>query len=150
MKWTKQMSDVGLTKDDLVRQSRETTPPQRRLDERRFQAMLLADDRPITRRKVVEAWAWASGGVSARHVDGAIDTFVERPTSLFEHELREVDVISSLRAQRVLGGRPLEERDLKRWLEASQMLERTTPMDYRDRDVERTRSSLSESHGWSR
>ena len=149
-KWIKQMSDVGLTKDDLLQQSPDRTPPQRRLDERRFQAMLLADDRPITRRKVVEAWAWASGGVGARQIDGAIDTFVEPPTSLFEHELREVDVISSLRAQRVLGGRPLEEGDLKRWLEAAQRLERTTPIDYRDRDVERTRSSRSESHGWSR
>jgi conjugative relaxase-like TrwC/TraI family protein len=149
-KWGKQLNDVGLVKEEVLQQLPLQTPPQRRLDEVRFRSILLGDDRRITRRKVVEAWAWASGGSDARQIDAAVESFVSQPTSLFEQELRQADVIPSSRAQRVLGSRPLDHRGLERWLQASQVLERTAPIDYRDRDVVRARSSRSESHGWSR
>lgn len=149
-KWSRQMSEVGLCLDDVAERTTHKTIPRRRLDESRFTAILLGDDRRITRRKVVEAWAWASDGAAAPQINAAIEVFVKTPRSRFEVELREADVIISDAVRRVLGNRPLEPQGLERWVHASKRLERTAPQGHRDRDENRARLPRSESHGWSR
>ena len=112
--------------------------------------MLLSDDRRITRRKVVEAWGWASGGAAARDVDAAINLFVDRPPTRFEQELREADVLTTARERRVFGNRPLDAEELRRLLTAARHREYSAPLRHLDLSDVRSRELRRSDQGWSR
>ena len=150
LRWEHQLRIVGLARDDLVQPVHEQRPPQRRLDEQYFAQMLLSDDRRITRRKVVEAWGWASGGAAARDVDAAINLFVDRPPTRFEQELREADVLTTARERRVFGNRPLDAEELRRWLTAARHREYSAPLRHLDLSDVRSRELRRSDQGWSR
>jgi hypothetical protein len=149
-KWHRQLHAVGLTVSDVLAHVPTRPRQQLRLDEDHFRRRLLGDDRKVTRRKVVEAWAWASGGAPARKVDAAVDLVIGRESLPFERELREVDAIASDRSRRMLGDRPLDPSRLERWLPAARLLDRSTSLAYRDWTRDRDRSSRSDRQGWSR
>ncbi len=117
LEWERRAVSFGVDLERFRSASIEVRPMPRRLDEEVFTRQLLGDDRLVTRRKVVEAWAWASSGQAADEVERNVDAVAGPSASIFEQPLVPRDVVASSKAVRTLGPRPLELEHLKRWLE---------------------------------
>ena len=126
LQWGRRAASLDIDLERFTNASVALRPAPRRLDEEQFVRRLLGDDRPVTRRKVVEAWAWASSGQDAQRLLRNIDAVAGPQTRIFEAEIAPRTVVASPLAIGALGPRPLEPERLMRWIDRAAGLEHTS------------------------
>ncbi|MEI6701094.1 MAG: relaxase domain-containing protein, partial [Actinomycetota bacterium] len=127
LEWERRARHLDIDLDQFRSASIDVQVAPRRLDEKEFVRRLLGDDRPVTRRKVVEAWAWASSGQASEKVERNVDAIAGPSRRIFEVGLAPRRVVATAQAIRSLGPRPLDADHLRRWLERAVVIGHTSP-----------------------
>lgn len=127
LRWRGRLATLGVQVGDGTLTAAALVRPRRRLDEHRFAAELLGDDRRRGRRDLVVAWAKAAGPLSAAGVLGGVDVLLGEGAlgvGVAEEVVMPHAVLAPTRALRRLGGRPLEVDALEAWLRQARLIDR--------------------------